>query len=414
MTILTQRALLLVKREGTVGSPTPGVDAVPVVGTDAIQIINPTFTVDVQQLDRKFAVRDFSKWPSIPGRKIAHLNFDVEIAPALAGPATAPKWATLLEGCGMLAGALNLPQKTIATSSGAVRVSNIATITTTTAHGFSVGQYVIIAGVTTDTGFNVGSVVMAVPSATTFTYVNTGANATGTTASATATVNAAAQYTPTTDSAMTLTFYLYFDGWFHKITGAAGTFSMTADSGNIGMLTFAFQGNYVAPVLAGGSVMPTGEVFSTFNPGIIEYSGVAFLGASPLVINAFKFDIANKIVGRQDMNAAGGFRGVRVADRNPTGGIDPEVDISHTFWSNLTSGTTGSLSVLIGGGNSGGVYTPGNGTVGGSIGFAASMVQVQNIVYGDRDGFRTYDLSLMFRRNVALPNGGDEFSINFY
>jgi hypothetical protein len=59
------------------------------------------------------------------------------------------------------------------------RVSNIATVTTTWNHGFTVGNIIVI------TGNSVGSLngtytITSVPSLTTFTYANSGTNATGT------------------------------------------------------------------------------------------------------------------------------------------------------------------------------------------------------------------------------------------
>ncbi len=58
-------------------------------------------------------------------------------------------------------------------SNGAVRKSNVVTITTTAPHGFSVGQSVIIAGVS-DTSFNGTFTIASVPSSSTFTYAQTG------------------------------------------------------------------------------------------------------------------------------------------------------------------------------------------------------------------------------------------------
>lgn len=72
-----------------------------------------------------------------------------------------------------------LPPPTTATiaATGAVRASNTVTITTTATHSFVVGQTVVISGVT-DTSFNGTFSIATVPSGTTFTYPQTGANAT--------------------------------------------------------------------------------------------------------------------------------------------------------------------------------------------------------------------------------------------
>lgn len=74
------------------------------------------------------------------------------------------------------------------TAAGAVRNTNVVTITTAAAHGFSVGQNVTISGVT-DSIFDGAFVIASVPTATTFTYAQTGANATS--GSGTATVDQA-------------------------------------------------------------------------------------------------------------------------------------------------------------------------------------------------------------------------------
>lgn len=61
--------------------------------------------------------------------------------------------------------------------SAAVRASNVVTITTTLDHSFKVGQSVVIAGVT-DTSFNGTFTIVSVPSDNTFTYAQSGTNAT--------------------------------------------------------------------------------------------------------------------------------------------------------------------------------------------------------------------------------------------
>jgi hypothetical protein len=55
------------------------------------------------------------------------------------------------------------------------RTSNVATITTSVAHGYSVGDSVTVAAVT-NTGVNGTVTIVAVPTTTTFTYANTGTN----------------------------------------------------------------------------------------------------------------------------------------------------------------------------------------------------------------------------------------------
>ena len=67
---------------------------------------------------------------------------------------------------------------------GAVRASNVVTITTSALHGFAVGERVQINGVNggAGTAFNGRYVIASVPSTTTFTYAQTGSDNTGNTA----------------------------------------------------------------------------------------------------------------------------------------------------------------------------------------------------------------------------------------
>ena len=71
------------------------------------------------------------------------------------------------------------PTLIVATSpTGAVRNNNIATISTSTAHGYQVGQTVLIAGGVIDASFGGSYLISSVPTSTTFTYANPGATMT--------------------------------------------------------------------------------------------------------------------------------------------------------------------------------------------------------------------------------------------
>lgn len=67
------------------------------------------------------------------------------------------------------------------------RASNVATITTDGAHGYTIGETVVIAGA--DTGYNGSYTIASVPSTTTFTYANTGADDTANISAGTTTVS---------------------------------------------------------------------------------------------------------------------------------------------------------------------------------------------------------------------------------
>jgi hypothetical protein len=73
------------------------------------------------------------------------------------------------------------------TVSNKALASNVATITTSTTHGFAVGDYVVVSGV--DATFNGTFLVVSVPTTTTFTYAKTATNVTSAAASGSAVVS---------------------------------------------------------------------------------------------------------------------------------------------------------------------------------------------------------------------------------
>jgi hypothetical protein len=73
------------------------------------------------------------------------------------------------------------------TVSNKALASNIATITTSTTHGFAVGDYVVVSGV--DATFNGTYLVASVPTTTTFTYAKTATNVTSAVATGSAVVS---------------------------------------------------------------------------------------------------------------------------------------------------------------------------------------------------------------------------------
>ncbi len=74
-----------------------------------------------------------------------------------------------------------------ATVSNKALTSNVATLTTSAAHGFAVGMEIVVSGV--DATFNGEYTITTVPTSTTFTYAKTASNVTSTAATGTVTSN---------------------------------------------------------------------------------------------------------------------------------------------------------------------------------------------------------------------------------
>lgn len=201
-------------------------------------------------------------------------------------------------------------------------------------------------------------------------------------------------WAPTTTPQSSVTIYCYYEGLLHRLTGCMGTFSINAEAGNIAEITFTMTGNYNTPQ---DSTFPASPTYQDVVAPQVELASLAYGGDSTLVVNAFSADIANNVVPRSDVNSANGYRGVRISGRDPTGGIDPEVEEDDTFWAQMEASTLSAFTATIGG------------TTGNRIVLAAPQAQITSVGYGDRDGLRTFDLGLNYRRNT----GDDELTITF-
>jgi hypothetical protein len=313
MPILTQRALVLAKKETTAG-----VDALPTPAANAFYVSDPVFSVDPTVLERNVTRLTFSNIPSVVGRKLGAITFSVQVHGS-GTPETDPKWAVLLEACAM------------------ARAAKTAEL---------------------DSPKGI-------------------------------------EFKPLTVNQSTVTLYVYFDGILHKLTGAMGTFQISADAGQFATIQFTFTGNYVDPI---DTPMPTSAAFQNTVPPQVELSQLTYGVDSTLVVNAFSFDMANNVVPRPDVNSADGYRGVRISGRNPTGGIDPEAEPNKSFWADMAASATTSFAMRIG-------QITGN-----QLLINAPAVQIGGIGYADREGLRTFDLSLAFRGGSA---GDDEIVLFF-
>lgn len=89
----TRNTVILAKIETTIGT-----DAVPVGATDALLVTNPTFTYNINNVDRDVLRSTFGASEQLAGSRSVTMAFDVEIAGSgTAG--TAPAWGKLLRAC---------------------------------------------------------------------------------------------------------------------------------------------------------------------------------------------------------------------------------------------------------------------------------------------------------------------------
>jgi hypothetical protein len=203
-------------------------------------------------------------------------------------------------------------------------------------------------------------------------------------------------YQPRSTGFESIGMQFYIDGSMHQLAGCFGTVSMKADSGNYGTLSFEFTGTYVPNVDA---VFPT-PVFDSLNePPLLQNACMSLADFQP-VVSSFTWDMKNKIAMRTSANSANGFLGVRITDRQPQGGIDPEATLvaNHDFWNDLAQAISFPMSARFG-------SLSGNKVV-----VSAPAAQYTGLTYKDNNGIRNYNGALQF----GSLSGDDELSLFFY
>jgi hypothetical protein len=392
MPLLTQKAALLAAVETT-----PGVAVATTGAANAILVSEPVWSVEAEEITRSFARNDFSQFPSVYSQRRAQVTFSTEVR----GGGVADQdgdWSVLLRGCGFSRTTQTGTSRTIASApTGAVRNAggDTTTFTTSTAHGLSVGQTVVVAGVTPTT-FNGTFVVATVPSSTTFTVANVG-TASQTGGSGTASLVTGILFAPKTDALDTLTIRIYLDGIEHVMAGCMGTFQVSAEAGGIATCEWTFTGTYSAPTAV---AMPVQTLNQTIPP-LVQQAGLSWNGStSGLFAGGFNIDMGNEIALRRDVNAAFGLDSIYISGRNPTGSFTPEAStsLSSSFWADWGASVTRVFSVQVGNAQ------------GNTVIFSAPATQITGVSYGDRDNIRTYDVNLAFRRGAT---GNDELTVLF-
>jgi hypothetical protein len=199
---------------------------------------------------------------------------------------------------------------------------------------------------------------------------------------------------PVSDDFESLTLKMFFDGMSHTLTGAFGTFTINGEGGAYATVQWEFTGQYVAPE---DETLPN-PVHETTLPAMVELARLR-LDDYAAVVNAVSFTQANDIQPRADVNSADGYNGVRIVNRAPTAGVDPEAALvaSHDFWTRMATGQRMPFQMRVGT------------TAGNRIWMFMPVTQYTGLTYRDRTGLRTYDAGL----TVAQYTGDDEVVFAF-
>ena len=415
--LLTRKAVVFAKIETTYNT-----DAIPTQSSDAILVEEPDYTSDPEILERKFTRNSLSRLPHRVGRILAGMTFMVEAGSnGKANAATEePVIGRLLRACGFSSVAMpagvgtvdsvnakdandSLPEDvTWSIGSGDNPTEPILyTLELTAANQVSITPDKNAV----DSGYDAVQTGVAFATGTAIQLKDAGGGA-----SITPTiVNAPTvgdkwtvwvfpegfMYRPVSGGFESVTLYMYKDGTLHKMPGARGTFTLEAKAGNYGKFSFTFTGQYVKSV---DSPLPASPKYRQLDPPIFEKAHLS-VDEYPAVIETLNIDLATTVSVRPDANSPDGYCGVRITDRDVSGGIDPEATLvaDHDFWDRLEKATQMVLRARIGE------------TVGNRIWTLAPSVQYTGLTYQDRESMLVYDAGLAFNG----VRGDDELTFCF-
>jgi hypothetical protein len=203
-------------------------------------------------------------------------------------------------------------------------------------------------------------------------------------------------YSPASNPSATYTIWVLRDGVVKKMYGAIGTWTMTANMGEIAMFDFDFRGVW------GGFVDLTLFTPVTYNatvPKAVLNTDVNIdASPSPACIQAVTMDYGNELALRECMSKSTGYFNALVTGRRPVGTINPEmVKVSdYDFFGKFLAGTYIDLDWVVGSG------------AGNRFEFSVPKAQIIGIPEGDRNGIATTDISFVCTKDTA---GDDELII---
>ena len=204
-------------------------------------------------------------------------------------------------------------------------------------------------------------------------------------------------YDPRSADFDSVTIHYNIDGVRHKVTGARGTFSITANVGEIPTIDFTMTGIYVAP---DDSDQPTVTYANQATPLIFKKgntTGLNVMGLTTAKLSNYSLDMGNEIVYRE---LVGGTGEVLLTNRNVTGSVQIEavkMEVKDYFATALAD-TLGIIE-----------FTHGT-TAGNKVKVDTAKADIADVSYGDLDGIAMLEIPF-----TAVPStsGNDELEIVF-
>jgi hypothetical protein len=198
----------------------------------------------------------------------------------------------------------------------------------------------------------------------------------------------------------TVTISVFEDGLKKTITGAMGTFTISATAGDPVVIEWTFTGVW-APVtdVSLSTITPT---YDAILPLVFRTATLTVGGSAPGCVSSFAIDIGNTVELRQCATKSSGFESAIITDRKVVGSMDPESRLVTTedVFGEWLAGSELAFSLALD-----------DGIVTDTVTIAAPQIQRTNISPGDRNGILVDGID--FACNSASTTGDDELTITF-
>ena len=201
-------------------------------------------------------------------------------------------------------------------------------------------------------------------------------------------------YAPVSSSFDSVTLYFFQDGVQQKVTGARGSFSISAEVGAIPTINFTMIGIYNAPtdvVNATPTYQNQADPVLFKNGNTTSQQLFSYAGA----VQSFSFDQNNQTVYTERV---GGSKAVEITDRRPGGSIVLEAVTMATknYFTAITGSATGN-NTFQHGQSAGNIFT-----------FSAPQTDLAGISYSDSDGIQLLNVDYTATPTTA---GNNEYSL---
>jgi hypothetical protein len=203
-------------------------------------------------------------------------------------------------------------------------------------------------------------------------------------------------YAPATPAVFdSMTIAIYRGGIRKMIAGARGSFKYAAKNGDPGMLSFTFKGLYLA---VADIALPTPSGVDPTTPKPL-LSALFAIHSFSACISQIAIDLNNRVNMRECANAASGFAGALIMDRNVRASLDPEEELVATmdYYGRWIAGTAGALTVSH------------PGAAGNNVVLAGPKAIFTKIAEQDRNGLAALGVDAALVRSSA--GGNDELTI---